>query len=203
MSSQKEKTGPRLQSKALSRDRATETYEHILDASEEIVIEHGGRELTLEAAARAAGLSKGGVLYHFPSKAALIQAMLTRLIARFETDLQSIAEEDGAPEACLTAYVQATFRADERDKRMGAALLAVLAEDPALLKPLRAFYQRRFEALRSPGMRFDRAATVMLAVEGLFMLELLGLSYLSTSEREELERTLLAVASGSGTGHDV
>lgn len=204
MPSQEKKAGPHLQAKAPPRDRATETHERILDAAEEIVIAHGGGELTLEAAARAAGLSKGGVLYHFPTKVALIQAMLTRLITRFEADIQNITEKEGAPEEVfLTAYVQATFRTGERDKRMGAALLAVLAEDPELLKPLRAFYQQRFEALRSPCVRFDRAAMVMLAVEGLFMLELLSLSFLSASEREKLERALLTVAIGSQAENDV
>ena len=35
--------------------------------------------LTLEAAARGAGVSKGGLLYHFASKEALLAALLARL----------------------------------------------------------------------------------------------------------------------------
>src|SRR4051794_16240552 len=51
----------------------------ILDAAESIVRTRGVPGLTLDAAARAAGVSKGGLLYHFASKEALLAALLVRL----------------------------------------------------------------------------------------------------------------------------
>ena len=48
----------------------------ILDAAETIVRARGVPGLTLEAAAREAGVSKGGLLYHFASKEALLAALL-------------------------------------------------------------------------------------------------------------------------------
>ncbi|HEY0097116.1 MAG TPA: TetR/AcrR family transcriptional regulator, partial [Archangium sp.] len=72
--------------------RSANTQAHILDAAEEFVLEHGGRELTLEQVAKTAGLSKGGVLYHFPTKAALLQAMLARLLDYVESEFHADAE---------------------------------------------------------------------------------------------------------------
>ena len=60
------------------------SYEHILDAAEEIVIEVGASHMTLDAVAKKAGISKGGLIYNFPSKKALLQAMIHRLIRRYE-----------------------------------------------------------------------------------------------------------------------
>ena len=52
----------------------------ILTAAERVVMRDGVMRLTIEAVAREAKLSKGGVLYHLATKEALIQAMLERLI---------------------------------------------------------------------------------------------------------------------------
>jgi AcrR family transcriptional regulator len=51
----------------------------ILDAAEAVVLESGARHMTLDAVAVKAGVSKGGLLYHFPTKDALLRAMLDRL----------------------------------------------------------------------------------------------------------------------------
>ena len=54
--------------------------EKILDAAAELVGEIGAGRLTLEAVAERAGLSKGGLLYNFPTKEALLQGMIQRMI---------------------------------------------------------------------------------------------------------------------------
>ena len=51
----------------------------VLDAFEELLIDVGERAATLDAVAKRAGVSKGGLLYHFPNKEALITATLERL----------------------------------------------------------------------------------------------------------------------------
>ncbi|HYO52469.1 TetR/AcrR family transcriptional regulator [Archangium sp.] len=179
--------------------RSTNTRAHILDAAEEFVLEHGGRELTLEQVAKAAGLSKGGVLYHFPTKTALLQTMLARLLDYVEAEFQA-GVGDTTPQDRLMAYTHVSLHANEKDKRLGAALLAVLAEDPKLLEPLRTFYRKRFAELRSLGPHFGRATVILLAVEGLFMLELLGLSDLSSQERGTLEWALRALVDAEAPG---
>jgi len=51
----------------------------MLNAAEAIVLENGARHLTLDAVASRAGVRKGGLLYHFPTKEALLRAMLEGL----------------------------------------------------------------------------------------------------------------------------
>ncbi len=63
------------------------TREAILRAADRVVVDWGVSGMTLEAVAREAGVSKGGLLYHFRSKEALIGGMIGRLIEGFEAVL--------------------------------------------------------------------------------------------------------------------
>ena len=56
------------------------TRHKILETAVAIVDTNGAAHLTIDAVAAHAGLSKGGVLYHFPSKRALLEAMLALLM---------------------------------------------------------------------------------------------------------------------------
>ncbi|MFM7780846.1 MAG: helix-turn-helix domain-containing protein, partial [Alphaproteobacteria bacterium] len=57
----------------------TDAPTRILDAAENLIIARGVGAMTLEAVAREARVSKGGLLYHFASKEALLEALLGRL----------------------------------------------------------------------------------------------------------------------------
>ena len=49
------------------------TRENIFNAANNIIRENGLEGFTLDAVAKKANVSKGGLLYHFPSKNALIE----------------------------------------------------------------------------------------------------------------------------------
>ena len=75
------------------------TRERILDALESVVAQDGPAGATLEAVAAKAGISKGGLLYHFASKQALEAGLLARLDALVRADLEEIATADEGPVA--------------------------------------------------------------------------------------------------------
>jgi AcrR family transcriptional regulator len=52
----------------------------ILQAAERVVTEVGAARLTLDLVAQEADVSKGGLLYHFPSKEALLGALAQRYV---------------------------------------------------------------------------------------------------------------------------
>jgi AcrR family transcriptional regulator len=53
-------------------------HERILDAAEAVELRKGIASLTLDAAAARAGVSKGGLLHHSPTKARLAEGLVTR-----------------------------------------------------------------------------------------------------------------------------
>jgi AcrR family transcriptional regulator len=143
--------------------------EALLDAAECVLFEHGTQALTLAAVAERAGVSKGGLLYHFPTKEALIKAMVTRVIDEFD-DLVA-GHDDGSPGSYTRAYVEATFEVlagnETRTRRRWSAITAAAA-DPELIAPLREAMARWHRI--DPGREPDpvASAVIRLAAEGLW-----------------------------------
>jgi AcrR family transcriptional regulator len=75
------------------------TADKILDAAEEVLRRFGPAKATVVDVARALGVSHGSVYRHFPSKAALRDAVAERWLSRISTPLEEVAAEQGpAPE---------------------------------------------------------------------------------------------------------
>lgn len=81
------------------KQRANNSREHILDTYVDLLIRSGERAATLDAVATAAKVSKGGLLYHFSSKKALLEALAERTLTLAEEDFAAMeqAPEGAAP----------------------------------------------------------------------------------------------------------
>jgi AcrR family transcriptional regulator len=178
----------------------TQTIDLILSAAERVVMRDGVMRLTIDAVAREAELSKGGVLYHFGTKDALIQAMLERLIRYCERELEAHQRHDREPGSWTRAYVRKTSEpmvpypgeADfPRSKEVGAGLVAAATTNPRLLDPLRERFQAWQQAIESDGLEPARATVVRLAVDGLWLAELLGIWSLDGVLRQQVLSELI------------
>lgn len=142
----------------------------LLDAAETLLCEQGTQALTLSAVAERAGVSKGGLLYHFPNKEALIKGLVERLIEEF--DALTASCETGGPGSYTRAFVEATLdvvmdRDQSRLLRRWAAVSAA-ATVPELLAQVRGAMRRWHD--RDPGDDPDPVAAQVarLASEGLW-----------------------------------
>jgi AcrR family transcriptional regulator len=168
----------------------------VLDAAEAIVRARGVPGLTLEAAAREAGVSKGGLLYHFASKEALLSALLTRLAEFVSQDFAEAVERlppgpGRAARAMLAWGLEVSqAEADERCDRAAAVFLAAFHHDPALLDPIRAVVARLKEAVAADGLPPGHGMAVMAAMDGLFMARVFGLYELAPAERRDMHAAL-------------
>jgi AcrR family transcriptional regulator len=183
---------------------ASDTRSRILSAAEHVVLGDGVARLTLEKAAERAGVSKGGVLYHFPTRSALVSAMVARLADRYDASLrrQLLEAERGSGEkgGYARAYVEDAFaptrsEAEERGERLGAAVLAAMASEPELLDPLRAACARWQVELEADADDPVRATVARLAADGLWLTELFGLAPLEERLRAQVRAALLAMVS--------
>lgn len=84
--------------------------EKVLDAFEAILIEDGERAATLDATAKAAGVSKGGLLYHFGSKDELEAGLVERLDRLTTMDLERMAAAEEGP---VAYYVRTSVMEDD------------------------------------------------------------------------------------------
>ncbi len=116
----------------------TPTRDKILDALEGILFDFGPARATLEAVAEAAGVSKGGLLYHFPSKQEMLIALVDRHTQRSIDQMASavaagrsvgevyleMPSETWQGEASLLRSMIAIMRSDDgRDERLRAAVV--------------------------------------------------------------------------------
>ncbi|MGH8132733.1 MAG: TetR/AcrR family transcriptional regulator, partial [Steroidobacteraceae bacterium] len=118
--------------------------ERLLDAAERLVLEMGAAHLTLGAVAKFAGVSKGGLLYHFPSKDALLEAMLARHTSEVEAEVAARCAARGARPSRAEVFrerVRVLLEQRPRRRAAGAALIAASADNPALMARCRASYR--------------------------------------------------------------
>lgn len=95
------------------------TRERILDTYERILIEDGERAATFDRIASDAGVSKGGLLYHFSDKQTLAEGLLERLRA---LAVEDAAKMEAAPEGPSVYYVSSSvFKGDPFDRALLAA----------------------------------------------------------------------------------
>lgn len=85
------------------KQRANNSREHILDTYVDLLIRSGERAATLDAVATAAKVSKGGLLYHFSSKKALLEALAERTLTLAEEDFAAMEQAPGGGQAPTTS----------------------------------------------------------------------------------------------------
>src|SRR6185503_8147243 len=173
--------------------------DRILEAAERVVAEVGAARLTLDVVAQAAGVSKGGLLYHFPSKESLLGALAQRYVQNMEQCIESakggISEQDHSRD--LKACIVGILGTDPRSKAMGAALLATAANDLTLLEVIRERLVAYNQELAGSSADFARAAIVTLAIDGLMMRESLRISPFTEAQRAQVVRELMKIADES------
>jgi AcrR family transcriptional regulator len=79
----------------------------ILDSAVGLVRQEGLIGVTVEAVAKAAGVTKGGLFHHFPSKQALIRAMFEDVLETLDAEIDRHIENDADRRGSFTrAYIE-------------------------------------------------------------------------------------------------
>lgn len=177
------------------RDR-TQTRATVLQAAERIVLRDGASALTLDAVAREATVSKGGVLYHFPTKDALIAAMIDHISDRFELEIEArLKQLPASPGRWTRAYLDASLDedswTDEINTTANAGLLAAIATSPDMLAPLRVRYARWQAQIEVNGIDPSVGTLIRMAVDGLWIAALLDLAPPDAATRAQLHSQLV------------
>ena len=176
------------------RRSAEETRDLVFEACGRILRRDGLSHLTLERVADEAGLSKGGLLYHFPNKAALIEALFAYHNEKFEDRLAALAEEEGDDAgAWLRAYAKASI--EQITEPGNASLYASLfaAEERyerahALMRDKYDDWQKRVE---ESGLDPQWSTLVRLAIDGMWFAEMHHYAPLDEARRAHIVDLIL------------
>jgi AcrR family transcriptional regulator len=177
---------------------AAESRALIFAACGRILRRDGLTRLTLEAVAAEAGLSKGGLLYHFPSKLALIEALFQHHINRFNCDLQRLVEtEEQGPRPkgsrWLRAYAKASITeiTDPDNASLFASIFAAGEQYPTVLEIMRRSYVEWQQQVEASPLDPSVALLVRLAVDGFWFTEMYQYAPLSMEQRTAVLREIL------------
>ena len=140
--------------------------EKVLDAFEAILIAEGERAATLDATAKAAGVSKGGLLYHFHSKDDLETGLVERLDQLTTLDLERMNAADEGP---VAYYVRTSVMEDDALDRVLIATTRLAQGGSTRAADMLRETRRRWAETIRPHVR-DTASLdlVMLVSDGLY-----------------------------------
>ena len=169
------------------------TKRKLLEAAALVVKEKGVSGLTLEAVAKQANVSKGGLLYHYPNKQSLLKAMVGHLNENFERAIAKQIEQSKGKITWLEAYVAMSFDPKHSQIAESAGMLAAIANDLSLLEPLAERYQVLQEQLEASDLDSDLANIIRLAADGLWFTELFKISPLTEEKRSQVLAALLTL----------
>ncbi|WP_063055323.1 TetR/AcrR family transcriptional regulator [Nocardia salmonicida] len=159
------------------------TRDRILDALETLLLERGTAQMTLDNVAAAAGVSKGGLLYHFKSKDALLVGLVHRLGERARTQLDEARASGSSIAEWYLQTPDPTAQADVVELALYRSLLATMRTIDASAGSEPDEVQRALDAVMaawSDNLETEvddpvRADTIRLVGDGVYLRALLGL----------------------------
>lgn len=143
----------------------------ILNAALRLAERTGITSLTLDAAAAEAGLSKGGLIYHFASKEQLMREVVEHVVRQWDAEMRrNLGKpfEEATPAERMTAYTNAV--AGDSASKAGLIMLVDSLHDPQLIAP----WQNLVSTWTAPPPAKPSAAEVdrtvaRLAADGLWL----------------------------------
>ncbi len=123
---------------ALQRGRPSSATS-ILDTARAML--DGGGIVSLDSVAQASGLTKPGLMYHFPTKSALMDALVDHVVDSQERELSTflaVPREQATPRDRLGAYVRWALQSQHRRSDL------VMLSDPKLADRMLARWTERF-----------------------------------------------------------
>lgn len=167
----------------------------ILEACCRLIQENGTRGVSLDTAAKAVGLTKPGLMYHFPTKEALVIGIVDFVATELETSLaQSLGKwgEEATPTERMRAYVDHIFSDSLRG--VGFAVYADAAYRPAANAAWKSRMEKWFEMPHDLPIELrNRLNLARLAADGLWMAQETNVFDLSNFDRAELRSMLLGL----------
>lgn len=167
----------------------------IIEAALRVVDVEGAVDITYESVARETGLSKAGLMYHFPTKEALMVGVVEYVIARWQDELLATLATP-FEESTLAERVRAFVNfAGEGGATMGEfVVFAEAVRRPALAAPWLAYLRAWF------GFGDDRSTVPLLmawlAANGMWIAESTGILTVSSEQRRELRALLDGLIDG-------
>ncbi|WP_433490239.1 TetR/AcrR family transcriptional regulator [Nocardia grenadensis] len=184
----------------LTRDKER-TRLAVLEAAERMFAERGGR-VSLSGIAAAAGVTKGGLMHHFPNRDALLAGVTEHLIAKVWAEIHECIDlSENRPGKFTRGYVRALTSGSESVARAFSPTgLVVTLGTVSGLEQLFAEDARRLdEAFDADGLAPGTTSVIRFAAEGLATA--VHSPYLAADRLESARAQLLTMTETAAPGN--
>ncbi|MDW7670427.1 MAG: TetR/AcrR family transcriptional regulator [Bacillota bacterium] len=167
----------------------SDTKERVLAFARKIILEKGVNHFTLEEVAKQAGISKGGLLYHFPTKEELIKVMLHQYMRDLDSGI-GVSGEDNDKQVVVKAILAGILRTGQDTceyEKNSAGMLAAVVMNKDLMAPIREHHQKWMKQTMSCDDP-ELAYILFFALAGIRFSTMLGLNELT----DEMHQNVLA-----------
>ncbi|MDO4255115.1 MAG: TetR family transcriptional regulator [Kocuria sp.] len=179
---------------------AEQTKQEILQAASRVIARRGSN-VAVSDICQVAGVSKGGLLYHFPNKEKLLAGVAAYSVEQFrgEVERYAAAEAEGTPGRLCRAYVRASFAVirDSDGLRDSIALAAQLMYEPGLAGLVQQDADSWREVLMGDGLEPAVVRMIIAAADGSNIAPLWG-AVLNEADVAALETELLEMTYAAG-----
>jgi AcrR family transcriptional regulator len=159
----------------------------ILETAVRLSAEKGAKELTMEHIATEAGMSKGGVFYHFKNKEVLLEAMMNHIIDQFVANCELLQMQGYDP---ISATIESAFSdtSDQHNRIM--AMIAAVSYDRTLPQRTNCRFEDWITDLMSNGCSRGTALLVTSTIDGYFAARAFGMGNPAGEDRLTLKNRL-------------
>ena len=174
--------------------KAAMKHQHILQSATEFILENDYHTLTLDAVAKQAGISKGGLLYHFPNKEALLIGVAQYIFEEFTIAFEEHAKQDPIEKGkWCRALIEVSKWDLEHNAELNVGLLAASMLNPDIVENISEGYQYMQTKVEQDHIDPVTATIIRLAIDGLYYSELFHIAPLDEKLREKVIQQLLTM----------
>jgi AcrR family transcriptional regulator len=171
--------------------------ERLMGCMMDIVRDEGAGALTYDNLVAKSGLTRGGVMYHFPSKESMLQGLVDHYVHRELGKVEERWEKHGkTPDGLLKAELECAIEVDDKDQQISVSLLPVVIQNPAMMNEIQKIVEERYQNLDQTSVGFEKAAITLLVIDAFEMSKAFGFTLLSEKKRKQILKTLYALVEG-------
>jgi len=171
------------------KGKSEQTKEKILKAATELFLENGYEELTLEKIAAKAGISKGGLLYHYSSKDELIESIFKNNTAEeleyIKESIEEIERSDIKEKKKKIISLIKEFTNENFDEYNKGVLIA-FTKNPKMVEISRDVDKAIYEMIMKYFRDKEFVLILKLALDGYFYSKMFGMDFFSEEQKNNI-----------------
>lgn len=186
----------------MATKKGIQQKEKIIETARRIIALQGADALSHKNIGDELGLTKSAVLYHYPTKRALLEGLIKDYVEHLEYQRHCheapYIERGLAPADAVLPGMRSWYNSFSKNRHhwidVGTALLGLGHQDKTLLEPVRDWYRNLYRTIETSNLDVTRAFNVMMAFDGFFTASKLGIMVMDREEVECMQVKLLESA---------